>query len=267
MYYEVFWRTFRDSKRLLIYYAAGVALLAVMEMAIYPSIHGIEGLQQLFDQYPKELLAAFGIPSGGSFLTAAGFLQGELFGFMMPAVFLFYAIGMGGNLIAGEEQRGRLELLLAQPVSRTRILAQRGLVLVLGLAILVSTLFLSLWLFSLAFGVQLNTAALLSQSAITGFLALAFGFLALSLGAAFGSLGLAVGLPAVFAVLSYMVNAFAAMVENLDRLKSLSLFYYYGSAPPILHGLNMSNMLVLLAFGIVVFALGFPLFNRRDTGV
>lgn len=111
MYYEVFWRTFRDSKQLLIYYAAGVALLAAMEMAIYPSIHGIEGLQQLFDQYPKELLAAFGIPSGGSFLTAAGFLQGELFGFMMPAVFLFYAVGMGGNLIAGEEQRRRLELL------------------------------------------------------------------------------------------------------------------------------------------------------------
>ena len=64
----------------------------------------------------SEALKAF-IAFGGDldYVSGAGYLGSELFAFMVPLLLLIAAIGAGARAIAGEEERGTLDLLLANP--------------------------------------------------------------------------------------------------------------------------------------------------------
>lgn len=63
-----------------------------------------------------------------------------------------WAVARGSDVVSGEVGRGTLEMLLAQPVSRTRLLLTHALVSVVGLALLVLAGWLGMWV-----GVQLTT--------------------------------------------------------------------------------------------------------------
>ena len=94
--------------------AAYVALIA----AIFPSIEGSEELDELVEDYPDFLRSLFGIAEGASLTSGPGFLDAELFSFMLPLFVLILAVGSGSRTFAGEEDSGRLELLLAYPLRR-----------------------------------------------------------------------------------------------------------------------------------------------------
>jgi len=94
--------------------------------------------------------------------------------------------------------------------------------------------------------------------------ALGFGVLALAIGAATGRKALAIGLSATLAVAADVINALAPLASWLDRVKLISPFYYYTHGDPLRNGLDVSDLLVLLAI-VVVFATVAPfLFRRRD---
>lgn len=63
-----------------------------------------------------------------------------------------WCVSRGSDVVSGEIGRGTLEMLLAQPVSRTRLLLTHALVSVVGLALLVLAGWLGMWV-----GVQLTT--------------------------------------------------------------------------------------------------------------
>ena len=44
---------------------------------------------------------------------------------MVPLLLMIAAIGAGAGAIAGEEERGTLELLLANPLSRRRLVLEK----------------------------------------------------------------------------------------------------------------------------------------------
>ena len=49
----------------------------------------------------------------------------QLFVFLIPTLFLWFAISRGSGAIAGEEESGTLELLLTHPIKRSRILVDK----------------------------------------------------------------------------------------------------------------------------------------------
>ncbi len=55
-----------------------------------------------------------------------GYLDAELFSFMLPLFVLVLAIGSGARAFAGEEDAGRLELVLSYPVRRSRAVLAKG---------------------------------------------------------------------------------------------------------------------------------------------
>lgn len=65
---------------------------------------------------------------------------------------IVWCVARGSDVVSGELSRGTLEMLLAQPVSRTRLLASHAVVSTLGLVGLVSMVWLGMW-----FGIQLTT--------------------------------------------------------------------------------------------------------------
>jgi ABC-2 type transport system permease protein len=57
--------------------------------------------------------------------SPTGYLQGTLFALLGPLLAVMMAVAAGARAIAGDEEAGTLELLLAHPVSRTRLLLER----------------------------------------------------------------------------------------------------------------------------------------------
>jgi len=94
--------------------------------------------------------------------------------------------------------------------------------------------------------------------------ALDFGILALALGAATGRRALAIGVSATLAVAADIINALAPMASWLDKIKVASPFYYYSHGDPLRHGVNATDMLILLAVAVIFAAVAPLLFRRRD---
>ncbi len=95
---------------------------------------------------PKGMLAAFGVSDQVNLFTPEGFLQGQLFALMVPLLLIIQGVGIGSATIAGEEERGQLEVVAAHPVSRTRLFLEKLGVLVVALLFSSLLLFLSVWL-------------------------------------------------------------------------------------------------------------------------
>ncbi|MET0937695.1 MAG: ABC transporter permease subunit, partial [Gaiellaceae bacterium] len=96
-------------------------------VAIFPSIEESPGFDQLLESYPEALKSLFGIAEGASITSGPGYLDAELFSFMLPLFVLVLAIGSGARTFAGEEDGGRLELVLAYPVRRRDAVLAKGL--------------------------------------------------------------------------------------------------------------------------------------------
>jgi ABC-2 type transport system permease protein len=201
-----------------------------------------------------------GTLGGGNALTNAG-LMSAIFSFL-PLVLMAFAITQASHWSSDEED-GRLELVLATPQPRVGVLLGRfgaltTALIVIGLLTLAAT-----GITSLASGLTLDggnlTVAALSMVPL-GLLVAAIGY-ALS-----GWLRTAVdtGLLSFVLVIWFFITDFGPSLKWSDAALRLSALYYYGS--PLLHGLNVGNLLILLAVGAVALALATVRFARKDIG-
>lgn len=260
---SVFAKGMRDQWRSLLVWALAVAVIALMIAAFYPSVKAsMASYQQIADQMPKVLRDAF---IGSDIGSPAGWLDTKLFSMMAPIMFLVYAIASGARGIAGEEEDGTLDLLLAQPVSRGRVLLQKYAGLVAGVVLLTAVLFATLAITAPMFQMHLGTWQLLQASLLVGLLGLAFGSIAFLVAAAWGRRGLAYGVAGGLAGIMYLMDILAPLSSVLERIQPASLYYYYGIAP-VSDGMRAVDV---LAFGITALSalvLAYAAFARRDIG-
>lgn len=260
---SVFAKGMRDQWRSLLVWALAVAVIALMIAAFYPSVKAsMASYQQIADQMPKVLRDAF---IGSDIGSPAGWLDTKLFSMMAPIMFLVYAIAAGARGIAGEEEDGTLDLLLAQPVSRGRVLLQKYAGLVAGVVLLTAVLFATLAITAPMFQMHLGTWQLLQASLLVGLLGLAFGSIAFLVAAAWGRRGLAYGVAGGLAGIMYLMDILAPLSSVLERIQPASLYYYYGIVP-VSDGMRAVDV---LAFGITALSalvLAYAAFARRDIG-
>ena len=128
---NVLLKTIRDQRRSYAAWCAGVVLLVAMYVALWPSIKGQPSMQDFLDQMPPAFRNLFAM-SGADMSTPVGYIQVELLSFMGPVLVLLYAIGIGSSAVAGEQDRGTLELLLTTPASRGRVLVDKAIAMAVG---------------------------------------------------------------------------------------------------------------------------------------
>ena len=110
---EVTRHALRAARRTLAIWAAAFAGLIALYAVIWPSIRGNDSWRNLFDTLPQTYRALFTASGTIDLGTAGGYLGVELMGFMGPALIAVYAITAGSAAIAGEEDRGGLEVTLS----------------------------------------------------------------------------------------------------------------------------------------------------------
>lgn len=257
-------KTLGDLRRGFVWWALGLVAYVAMIAAVYPTIRDNDEMRKLVDQYPEALKAFFAFGGQLDFTSAAGYLGGELFSFMIPLLFLVAAVGNGASAIAGEEDRGTLDLLLAMPLSRRRVAVEKLAAMVLEVVALGVVLWLALWIGARAFSMDIASTNLAAATAGVVLLAIAYGAIAFMLGAGTGRRGLAIGVSIASAVAAYLVNSLAALVDALVPLQKASPFYHYATSDALRHGLAPVHALFPVAIAVAATVVGVWLFERRD---
>ena len=114
-------KTLRDRRRSLFWWVVGIFGYLFAIGALYPVIADMqEELETLIEAYPEGILAIMGASSESPMFDPEGFLQVEATGWVVPLVFAFFGAAMGARAVAGEEDDGTIDLLLATPLTRSR---------------------------------------------------------------------------------------------------------------------------------------------------
>ncbi|MGN6302116.1 MAG: ABC transporter permease subunit [Angustibacter sp.] len=256
-------KTLFDQRRALLGWTLSLALLIAMYVAIWPSMRGQPSMSDFLDQMPEAMRSLFAT-TGADLSTPAGYLQVELLSFMGPLVLLLYTVTAGAGAVAGEEDRRTMDLLLATPVSRTRIVLHKLLAMTVGVALLGAVGVVALVGEGSLADMGLRFATVGAAMLHMALLALVFGTLALAVGGLTGHGTLSRAVPAVVAVLAYVVNGLAPVVSWLEPFQKVSPFYQYVGHDPLRHGVSWPSVGVAVATVVVLAAVAVWGFCRRD---
>lgn len=252
-------KTLRDLKWQVFWYGVGLAALAALVVYIYPSYS-----EQFADFEVPEALQAF--IGEASFHTPQGFLAAEFFSWV-PILLVIFAIMAGTSLLAGEEAEGTLDLLLAQPIGRTRLALEKMAGFAVGAFLILLIAYVG-WLVSAPFvAIDVSLVRLFFATLELGPLVLLFGAAAMWCGALFPDRKLATGVVTAFAVASYFLNYIATLVDALEPLPWLSVFHYVGSSDTLTGSFDPVDLAVSLSATAILAVLTLLSFERRDLGV
>jgi len=235
----------------------------MMYGSFWPSIRDMPSMNDYLNQMPEALRSMFAM-SGADMSTPTGYVQIELLSFMGPILVILYAVSAGNAAVAGEEDRHTMDLLLANPISRSRVVLDKLGAMIIGILLITTVAWASLLLSCPAFGLTIPAGKAAAAMLHLAMLGLVFGALALAIGASTGRTGASRGVPALVAVLAYMVNGLAPLVSWLEPIQKLSPFYQYGGHDPLRNGVSGAAVAVavLTVAGFVVIAIWG--FRRRD---
>jgi ABC-2 type transport system permease protein len=261
---NVFLKSLRDLRRGFVWWSVGLAGMAAMMVSVYPSVKGNPALDKLVQNYPEALRGFFGFGGELDYTSAAGYLGMELFSLVVPLLLLIAAVAAGSAAVAGEEERGTMDLLLSLPVSRPRLVLEKLAALVTEAVALGLVVWLSLWVGARAVGMDIAATKLGAATASAVALAVAYGAIALLVGCATGRRGLAIAITSAAAVAAYLLNSLAPLVDLPDPVQKVSPFYYYVGDNPLRSGLDPLHVLVLLGIAAVGAAAAVVAVRRRD---
>ena len=259
-------RYLRDSRRSLGWWALGMVALVAFTVAFYPSVKGNATFDELFADLPPAVRALVGAQEGVPLTSPPGYLHGRLFAIMVPVLLLTFGVGHGARAIGGSEADGTLELLLANPVTRRRVVAGRYAALVLLLGAVSAVLAASLLVLGPPVGLLdgVRITRLLGAAAAAFCIALLHTTLAFAVGCAMGRPAPAVAVATALASAGYLIQGVAAASGGLGPVEALSPWHWYLDRNVLAEGLAPVAIAGPVAGAVLFFAAGAWLFNRRD---
>lgn len=263
---NLYLKTLRDRRRLLLWWSVGVIAYMGILAASYPAVADQrEELQALIDQYPQELLALVGV-SPEDLFSPAGYVDSQATALIVPLAFAILAAAMGARAIAGEEEANTIDILLANPISRTEVLLQKFASMATAVGLLAVALFVGIGLGSL-FEMDIPLANVAAVSVSAALLALLFGAVALAAGAVTGRRGVSLAVVSLLAVAAFLLDALGEVLDALSTVRKVSPFYLYDAARPLVNGLDLGHAGLLALVTLVAVAVAVWGFERRDVGV
>ncbi|MEJ2650072.1 MAG: hypothetical protein P8016_16885 [Sedimentisphaerales bacterium] len=225
----------------------------------------IQAMINFLDLMPSFIRSAI----GGDMLKQ-GRLPGLIaMGYQHPLVlflYMLFAVGVPTGLLAGEVQKGTMELVLSRYVSKTHVYICAGFITVTGMFALVLVMFsgtiVAMDVFK--FQQQISLYPFFKIAINGGILASAVGGIAL-MTAAWFERNTAVWISAAFLVVNYFISVFAEWWPKMAFLKPVTIFYYV-NGPKIFNnpGWPWDDIAVLLSILAISSIAGAIIWNRRD---
>lgn len=254
--------TFTGLRWQVLGWGLGLALYGLMIVPLYDVIGKQQDqLQNMIASYPPEFLAFFG-GDANSLVTPAGFLGMYAFS-MLPIIVGIFSVLVGSGLIVGDEEHGRLDLIIAHPVGRTSFFFGRFLAMV-GAAVTIMILgWLGFCVFlggsSLGFTWAEMAVPFLSLLIQT----LVYAALALLLSMFLPSRSLAAMATGAIMVTSYFVSSLSFLDDKLAKVASTLPYHYYQTVLS-LEDVHLAWWFALLGISLAMGLLAWVRFFRRD---
>jgi ABC-2 type transport system permease protein len=207
-----------------------------------------------------------GAPQGMDFLST--YLS---IAFTHPLVLLLlcvFAIAVASRALAGEIERGTVDVLLALPVTRLQFAVASGAAFATGLALLLLVHWAGLrlglqWTGVLPAGRSMPALGYASQNLAA--LALCVGGYSFLCSALASERGRAAGLAAGITVAFYFFNVLAQLWEKAKFMQYLSIFHYHRPLPLLTSGAPAwGDLAVLCSLAALTFLAALWVFARRD---
>ena len=251
--------TVRMQLRGVIIWGAALGLYSAALVVSFTAIEGsAEQLNQLMEAYPKGMLEAFGVTDLGD---PANYLHSQVFGFAPLALSFFPIMALAGA-IAGAEERGTIDVLLSNPLPRWQLVIGNFVATALSLLAICGVVGLLTWGTAVLVNVEISLRQAAEAVLNLWPVCIMFGALALLCSALFHRRGLAIAIPAFLLFGMYLLDTIGRASEDLEDLRPVSVFYYYGSA--IENGIDWADFggITLLVLALVLLAV--LAFRRRD---
>jgi len=262
MFVELFRKTIRDQRWALLGWSSGLAFISLFLLYFYPFISRASEVLKVLDNLPPVIKNLVG--KNNFMATPEGFLNLQPFSILAPLLFIIFAISKGGDATAGEEERGTLDLLLSHPLPRWRLVLAKFAAQAAALLVLSLVFWSSMAAGTRLFGVAVDWLRLAQVIFSLLLLGLTFLSMALAIGCLSGKRKFSLGISGGFALVTYLINAYAPMIEGLRPYRIVSPFYYYNGQAVLVNGLVISHALVLAGLSAVFFAAALLFFSRRD---
>jgi ABC-2 type transport system permease protein len=241
----------------------GLTLYGSIYISIFPGTL-FEKLQSLKDLTIYRLV---GIELG----SFEGYLASVVLVYI-PLLLGIYCIIASTSTLAGEEDKGTLELIVAMPLSRWQILTAKAVAISVAVSLIM--IIAGIGNASILAVLKINTPIDITPfglfSALMSGLPLAFGLImiGLFLGALLPNRRLSTIVASIFFIASFFGENIAGMVESLDPVKYFSLFHYCNTTETIFaEGPRLSDIFILLAVAAVFYILALICFRRRNITV
>lgn len=264
---EVLVRALSERWRALAWWASGSVVFVLLVGALWPSMRDSRDAQDAVADYPEVFKAMLGGEEAFDRLgtpLAAGFLEVWMFSLVIPVVVAACAIGFAARTLAGEEEDGRLELVLSYPVSRRAVVVEKAVailaaVLAIGVLILVALLAMDA-IVDLEVGIGRLLAVVVGVVLISLF----FGALALLAGAAIGRQSFALAAGGLGLAISYVLVVAGHLAKDASWVRYLSPYHYGVGTNPLNGSWPVASHAALLLLTIAGVAAAAALIDRRD---
>lgn len=264
--FNLFLHELRSRRTAILAWGLGIALFAVLIISIFPDFEGqLEG----FNIDEIEFYQVMG--DFGDFATFPGFVAAEMYIFI-PILLAIYAIVNGTGTLAGEEDNGTLEPLMALPLRRWQLVTTKALALSLALILILLIISIGEVIAFNMLPSDVDVRGVEAVDLVTTTLALwplimVFAMLSLFLGAFMPTRRLASTVATVILIASYLGNNLTELVVFLKDIKWLFPFNYFSGQQVLENGVDTSDLLVLLGMTLAFFILALVSFQRRNVTV
>jgi len=246
----------------IIGWGLGLCFFPIVYIGIYPSVaEEMAGLADL------EIYQAMGVSLG----TFADWV-GSILILFVPLLISVFAVINGTGTLAGEEEDGRLEMIVTLPLPRWQIVASKAFALsITTFIILLIVSLVSVPVF-LSIESQLETD-LIATDLVSGLLAtwpltFAVGMISMFLATFSSRRRIASLIATVILIISYFGTNLAGSTTAIEPFKPFFLFTYLDyTGNGVIQGQQSGDILVLMAIGLVAFALAIVFFQRRKLTV
>ena len=260
---NVFVRAVRDRRVALAWWTVGLIAYVGMIVAVWPVIDGNDDFEQIYADMPDAMQAMFGADGFSDFTSPAGFLNTYLFSMIFPFILTGLAVSLGASLIAGEEEEGLLDLVLAYPVRRRRLALEKVAAMATAVSLIGVVAVVFLALAKEPVDLNVGIGGLAAATLGSALFALVHGLVALAAGAWRGPKGFATGVGWGVALAGYLMNILANVDDSLDWLAPFSPLHWATADSPVTGTLPATYLALVGAIAALV-AVTLTVFERHD---
>ncbi|HZC05779.1 MAG TPA: ABC transporter permease subunit [Ktedonobacterales bacterium] len=254
-------KSLRSYRVAILAWGIGLGLLLMATAAASPSIATAAGQLSSVTQS----FSFFGNPVAIG--TPQGYITFKFLG-LLPLLIGIWTIIAGAHLTRGDEERGSLDLLLGEPLSRRRLFGEKALAFAIGTVLMGALITLGLMLGLAAAKLPADPGGSLLAGVNIILSAFIYGALGLFFSQFTRTAGAAAGIAGAYMALDFLVAGAMRSSAGPEWVSRLTINYYSELSKPIIanYGANPGALLVLLAISVVLVAASMWLFERRDAG-